>query len=138
VCPSTDFSGTWGTPEGERTVRAALAYVAQRRIATVYLAGLSNGGIGASLLAARLAPSLAGLILVSGVSPHGSTGGLPTLVVHGESDANVSARISRDFASRTGATYAGYRGGHFVLMERRLEIRDAIASWLRRTGSSRR
>jgi pimeloyl-ACP methyl ester carboxylesterase len=137
VCPSTDFSGAWGTPDGERIVRAALAYVAQRRIATVYLAGLSNGGIGASLLAARLAPSLAGLILVSGVSPHGSTAGLPTLVIHGERDAQVSARASRDFATRTGATYLGYDGGHFVMMERRLEVRDAIAAWLRRTGSRR-
>jgi pimeloyl-ACP methyl ester carboxylesterase len=135
VCPSTDFSGVWGTPDGERIVRAALAYLAQRQVAPVYLAGLSNGGIGASLLAARLAPSLAGLILVSGVSPHGSTAGLPTLVVHGESDTQVSARASRDFATRTRATYVGYDGGHFVMMERRLEVRDAIASWLRKTRS---
>jgi pimeloyl-ACP methyl ester carboxylesterase len=118
-------------------VRAALAYIAQRHLATVYLAGLSNGGIGASLLAERLAPSLAGLILVSGVSPHGSTAGLPTLVIHGEGDDHVSARASRDLAARTGATYIGFDGGHFVMMERRLEVRDAMAAWLRRTGSRR-
>jgi hypothetical protein len=137
VCPSTTFSGVWGTPDGERTARAALAYLEERRIATVYLAGLSNGGIGASLLAVRLAPSLAGLILISGVSPHGSTGGLPTLVVQGESDTQVSPRAARAFAARTGATYLSYDGGHFVLMERRLEVRDALASWLRAPGQRR-
>jgi pimeloyl-ACP methyl ester carboxylesterase len=133
VCPSTGFAGTWWSPDGERTVRAVLAYLEQRHIATVYLAGLSNGGIGASLLAERLAPSLAGLVLLSGVSPRGSTGGLPTLVIHGESDTQTSAAASRAFAARTGAAYVGYDGGHFVMMVRRIEVRDAIASWLRKT-----
>jgi hypothetical protein len=135
VCPSTRFEGDWWTRDGERTARAALAYVAERHITPVYLAGLSNGGIGASLLAARLAPSLAGLILVVGTSPGGSTGGLPTLVVQAESDTQVSAAGSRAFAARTGATYASFEGGHFVMMVRRAEVRDAIAAWLRRTRS---
>jgi pimeloyl-ACP methyl ester carboxylesterase len=137
VCPSTGFAGAWWAPDGERTVRAVLAYLEQRHIATIYLAGLSNGGIGASLLAERLAPSLAGLVLVSGVSPRGSTGGLPTLGIHGESDTQVSAAASRAFAARTGATYVGYDGGHFVMMVRRIEVRDAISSWLHRTRASR-
>jgi pimeloyl-ACP methyl ester carboxylesterase len=135
VCPSTGFAGAWWTPDGERTVRAVLAYLEQRRVATVYLAGLSNGGIGASMLAERLAPSLAGLILVSGVSPRGSTADLPTIVIHGESDTQTSAAASRAFAARTGATYVGYDGGHFVMMVRRIEVRDAIAHWLRKAGA---
>src|SRR5215472_11626073 len=41
VCPATGFDGKWWTPEGERTLRATLAYVATRGVGRVYLAGLS-------------------------------------------------------------------------------------------------
>jgi esterase/lipase len=134
VCPATSFDGRWWTPEGERTLRATLAYVEARGIERVYLAGLSNGGIGASRLAPRLAPSLAGLILISGTSPDGSTARLPTLVVQGESDTNVSAAGARAFAARNGATYAGSAGGHFVMMVRRTEVQETIAAWLKKTS----
>jgi predicted esterase len=134
VCPATGFEGRWWAAEGERTLRATLAYVKARGISRVYLAGLSNGGIGASRLAPRLAPSLAGLILISGAAPDGSTAGLPTLVVQGASDANVSAGPVRAFAARSGATYVELAGGHFVMMIERAEVRDAIARWLRARG----
>jgi predicted esterase len=132
VCPATGFAGQWWTPEGEKTLRATLAYVEARGFPRPYLAGLSNGGIGASLLAPRFARSLAGLVLIAGASPEGSTGGLPTLVVQGEQDTMVSAAVTRAFASRTGATYTGFDGGHFVMMVRRAEVRETIAAWLRK------
>jgi pimeloyl-ACP methyl ester carboxylesterase len=132
VCPSTGFAGRWWAPDGERTLRATLAYLEARGIRRVFLAGLSNGGAGATLLAPRLAGSLSGLILVSGVSPEGSTGGLPALVVHGEGDTMMSAQMARAFAARTGATYVGFGGGHFVMMVRRAEVRDAIGQWLQK------
>ena len=84
VCPSTGFSGQWWTRDGERSLRATLAYLDERGLSRPYLAGLSNGAVGASALAPRLARSLAGLVLIAGASPEGSTGGLPTLVVQGE------------------------------------------------------
>jgi predicted esterase len=132
VCPSTDFDGRWWTEDAERTVRRTLAYVAERHLQRVYLAGLSNGGIGASLLAPKLAGSLAGMIVIAGVSPEGSSGGLPTLVVHGEGDTVVSPSAAHAFVTRTGASYAGFDGGHFVMMVRRAEVRDAIGDWLRK------
>ena len=134
VCPATGFDGRWWSPDGERILRATLAYVAGRHVGRTYLAGLSNGAHGASLLAPRFASSLAGLILIAGSSREGSTGGLPTLVVQGEGDTLSSAAAAHAFAARTGATYAGFDGGHFVMMVRRAEVRDAIASWLRRTS----
>jgi hypothetical protein len=137
VCPATGFAGQWWTPEGERTLRATLAYVEGRGFPRPYLAGLSNGGIGASLLAPRFARSLAGLILIAGASPEGSAGGLPALVVQGEHDPMVSAAVSRAFASRAGATYASFDGGHFVMMVRRDEVRERIAAWLRNQQSRR-
>ncbi|HEY2517341.1 MAG TPA: hypothetical protein VGI39_40990 [Polyangiaceae bacterium] len=137
VCPSSSLAGKWWTPEGERTVRATIAYLEGRGLKHPFLSGLSNGGIGASLLASRLAPSIAGLVLISGASPNGSTGGLPALALHGESDMTVSAAASRAFASRTGATYVGLDGGHFVMMVRREEVRERIAEFLRRAIGGR-
>jgi hypothetical protein len=134
VCPSTGFDGQWWSADAEATLRATLAYVESRHLPRVYLAGLSNGGIGASLLGPRLARSLAGLILIAGVSGDGSTGGLPTLVVQGEGDTMMSASTARAFAARTGATYVGFEGGHFVMMVRRTEVRDAIGEWLRKAA----
>jgi hypothetical protein len=135
VCPSTGFAGQWWTPDGERTLRATLTYLETRGIRSVYLAGLSNGGVGASLLAPRFARSLAGLILISGVSSEGSTGGLPALVVHGEGDPMMSALAAHAFAARTGVTYAGFDGGHFVMMVQRAEVRDALGKWLRKIAA---
>jgi pimeloyl-ACP methyl ester carboxylesterase len=132
VCPSTGFAGQWWAPEGERTLRATLAYLEARGIRRVYLAGLSNGGVGAGMLAPRFARSLAGLILISGAPPSGSAGGLPALVVQGEADTMMGASLARSFTARTGATYAGFEGGHFVMMVRRAEVRDAISKWLQK------
>ena len=137
VCPATSLAGRWWTPEGERTVRATVAYLEGRGLKRPFLTGLSNGGIGASLLASRLERSIAGLVLISGASPSGSTGGLPALVLHGESDMTVSAAASRAFASRTGARYVGLDGGHFVMMVRREEVRVQIAEFLREMNGGR-
>jgi pimeloyl-ACP methyl ester carboxylesterase len=137
VCPATGFAGQWWTPDGERTLRATLAYVEGRGFPRPYLAGLSNGGIGASLLAPRFARSLAGLVLIAGASPDGSTGGLPALVVQGEADPMVSAAVSRAFAARTGATYASFDGGHFVMMVRREQVEGTIGAWLIKSSARR-
>jgi pimeloyl-ACP methyl ester carboxylesterase len=130
VCPATDFAGHWRGETGERIVRTSLDYLHARGIKRVYLAGLSNGAMGASALAPRLAASLVGLILISGAPANGETGGLPTLVVHGLQDTMTPAGAAREFAARTHATFAGFDGGHFVLLVRRPEAREAIANWL--------
>jgi pimeloyl-ACP methyl ester carboxylesterase len=130
VCPATDFSGHWGGRAGEQIVRTTLDYLHARGIRRVFLAGLSNGAMGASALAPKLAASLAGLILVSGAPASGGNGGLPTLVIHGTDDPMASAASARAFAARTHASYAGFDGGHFVMLVRRAETRAAIANWL--------
>jgi hypothetical protein len=135
VCPATDFSGHWRGPAGERIVRASLDYLRSRGVTRVFLAGLSNGAIGASALAPRLAASFEGLILISGAPAGGESGGLPTLVVHGSQDTMTPAASARTFAERHKASYAELAGGHFVLLTRRTEAREAIVKWLmQRTG----
>jgi pimeloyl-ACP methyl ester carboxylesterase len=137
VCPATGFSGHWRGESGARTLGASLDYLHARGIRRVFLAGLSNGAVGASALAPQFAPSLAGLILISGAPASGDSGGLPALVVHGSDDTMTSAASARAFAARTHATYAGFGGGHFVLLVRRSETREAIASWLRAQSVAR-
>jgi pimeloyl-ACP methyl ester carboxylesterase len=135
VCPATDFSGHWQGAAGERLVRASLDYLTGRGIKRVFLAGLSNGAVGASALASRFASSLEGLILISGAPVGGGNAGLPTLLVHGTHDTVTPVAAARAFAERTHATFAGFDGGHFVLLTKRVEARQAIIDWLmHRTG----
>jgi hypothetical protein len=131
VCPATGFSGRWSDPEGEKTLRATLAYVSKRGLTRVFLAGLSNGGIGAATLAPKFASHLRGLILIFGSPWSGTDSGLPTLIVQGEQDPMASATAARAFAAQVHATYAGFDGGHFVLLMRRQETSEVIARWLR-------
>ena len=138
VCPATRFSGHWSERDGERTLRATIDYLHGRGLRRIYLAGLSNGAAGASALAPRFASSLAGLVLISGAPASGSAvaPGFPILVVQGERDATASARAAHIFASRTHATYAGFDdAGHFVLLTRCAQVREVIATWLRRHES---
>jgi hypothetical protein len=130
VCPATGFAGHWSGPDGERTLRATLEYLHARGVRRVFLAGLSNGAVGASALAPKFRPKLSGLILISGAPASGGAAGLPTLVVHGQHDPMASAAAARAFAARAGADYVGLDAGHFVLLMQRARARDAIAGWL--------
>ena len=135
VCPATDFSGHWRGETGERILRASLDYLHGRGIERVFLAGLSNGAMGASALAPHFAKSLEGLILISGAPASGGNAGLPTLVVHGSHDTMTPIEAARTFAERTHASLATFDGGHFVLLTKRVEAREAIVDWLmHRTG----
>lgn len=130
VCPSTDFTGRWSDPHGERIARAALAYA--RRGDVTILAGLSAGGMGASRLAPGLHAELDGLVLLSGVDPGAGDPGVPTLVLHGDHDhmARVSdARAYRD-AHRGRVRYVELHGTHFVLLEEHEAVRAAITRFL--------
>jgi pimeloyl-ACP methyl ester carboxylesterase len=137
VCPATDFSGHWRGDQGEKILRATLDDLHARGIKRVFLAGLSNGAVGASELAPRFASSLEGLILISG-APTAGAAGLPTLVIQGAHDAVAPASVARAFADRTHGTYAEFDGGHFVLLVRRAETRAALVNWLMRQAGYRR
>jgi len=130
ACPASDFTGRWRGESGEKILRATLDYLHGRGIKRVFLAGLSNGAVGATALAPSLASSLEGLILISGAPASGETAGLPTLVVHGLQDAVTPVEAARSFVARTHASFAGFDGGHFVLLVRRSEVRETIVNWL--------
>ncbi|HEX4516828.1 MAG TPA: hypothetical protein VH054_24940 [Polyangiaceae bacterium] len=138
TCPSTTWVGDWWSRDGEKIVRESIASLRARGKNRIYLAGLSNGGIGASRLAPRLADEkLAGLVLVSGAAPDARATNLPALVVQGRDDAQISAAVVHAYAARANATYVELAAGHFALLVEREKAQRAITDWLVRNESTR-
>ncbi len=131
VCPSTRWVGDWWSPAGEASVRDTVLGLRKRGARHLVLAGLSNGGVGASLLLPRMRGVFEGLVLVSGASPDGAAPGVPTLVVHGERDAQISARVARAYADRVDARYLSLDAGHFALLLCEHRAAEALTSFLR-------
>jgi pimeloyl-ACP methyl ester carboxylesterase len=136
-CPSVGWRGDWWTADGEATLRRTVDLVHARRLDRVYLAGLSNGGIGASRLAPRLRGAFKGLILISGAAPDAAPPGVPVLVVQGRRDEMCPAAMGRAYAARVGARYLEIEGGHFALLTHREGVTRAITGWLAQSARSR-
>jgi pimeloyl-ACP methyl ester carboxylesterase len=131
VCPSLDANAAWWTERGDHTFEKTLAYLRSRGINRVYLAGLSNGAAGASVLALRHERQLAGLVLVSGMRAERPPA-LPTLVVQGSRDSMTPAAFARAYAAKSArARYREIAGGHFVFLSKSELVRPAIADFLR-------
>jgi pimeloyl-ACP methyl ester carboxylesterase len=132
ICPSTGPSGDWWSPYGEAILQQTLSYLHQRGIERIYLAGLSNGGIGVSRLAQRLEAELAGLILISGADPDAPISGLPVLVVQGKDDQRIPKNVVERYvaAAGTSSTYLLLEGDHFVLLKQADQLQGAIADWI--------
>lgn len=135
VCPSVGPAGDWWTPRGEETLERTFAWLARRGIRRVYLGGLSNGGLGASVLVNRVAHpglELRGLVLLSGASSKVPPPRVPVLLVEGKHDTMMPARLMRDYAQRAGrlATYVEVDSGHFAFLDRYETCEKAIAAWL--------
>lgn len=134
VCPAVGWIGDWWTDDGAVTLQTTLDYLHGRKIEHIFLAGLSNGGLGASLLAPRFSSQLDGLILISGVSPQAQDSKLPTLLIHGVGDERIPAALAAQFTAVVGenATYMPVESDHFMLAKEADVMRDTIAAWLRR------
>lgn len=132
ICPSTGPMGNWWSPDGAAILQQTLAYLHQRGIARVYLAGLSNGGIGASRLAARFERELAGLILISGADPDATMTKLPVLVVQGKDDERIPPSMVERYVAAAGRSgrYLLLEGDHFVLLKQAAQVQGAIVDWI--------
>lgn len=133
TCPSVGWKGDWWTADGEATLRATLDYLHGSGLKRIYLAGLSNGAVGASELAYKLTDQVAGLILISGASPDARDSGLPVLVISGTQDERMPIDLMRAYADRMGsnATFVEFEADHFMLAKQNEAVRAAIESWLR-------
>ena len=132
VCPSTRVNGDWWSPAGEATLQETLTYLEQRGIERIYLAGLSNGAIGASRLAEKFENRLTGLILISGADPSGTITELPVLVLHGKYDERIPVDMMEGYVSAAGphAAYHLFEGDHFLLLKQADEVQEVILNWL--------
>ncbi|MEP6986814.1 MAG: alpha/beta hydrolase [Chloroflexota bacterium] len=134
VCPSVGWRGDWWIPNGEATLRATIDYLHQQGISRIYVAGLSNGAVGASELAHKLTGEIAGLILISGASPDAINSGLPVLVLAGTEDERMPIAMMRAYANQLGdkATFIELNADHFMLAKHDKEIQSDIAAWLQK------
>jgi pimeloyl-ACP methyl ester carboxylesterase len=132
ICPSTSWIGDWWSADGEATLRQTIQYLRRQGIERIYLAGLSNGGFGASELAPRLSDELAGLIFISGVEPNAADTGLPVLLIHGDGDERIPISLARNYAARIGdqATLVEFPGDHFLLAKDAAAVQQTITDWL--------
>jgi predicted esterase len=130
-CPSVGYRGDWWTADGEATLRRTVAEIRARGIQRIWLAGLSNGGVGASRLLPRMPHTFEGVILLSGVAPDAAPTNLPTLVVQGRDDAMMPSPLARSYAARAHGRYVELDAGHFAMLVRSDATDRAVVSWLR-------
>jgi pimeloyl-ACP methyl ester carboxylesterase len=129
-CPSTRLEGDWWKGPGPDIVRETMGRLRARGFDHVVLAGLSNGGVGASFLAPKLRDEIVGLLLVSGAAPDAPAATVPTLALEGSHDTMMSPRVVRLYAERTGAAYVELDGTHFLLIEQPDTMTETMARWL--------
>jgi pimeloyl-ACP methyl ester carboxylesterase len=129
VCPATRWTGDWWSAGGEATVRDVVNRLRARGAKHLILAGLSNGGIGGSLLLPRFAGTFEGFVAISGAAPAAAAPGIPVLCVQGKYDTQVAASVVLAYAHRSSGTYVELEAGHFALLVKEDEAVAAIARW---------
>lgn len=131
ACPSTRWIGDWWSPEGEATVRRTVEALRARGVTRLVLAGLSNGGYGASLLAPRMKGTFAGVVLLSGADPAAEDAGVPALLVHGTRDSMAGVHEARRYAAgHARARLVEVDAGHFAMLVRADEVELAIREFV--------
>jgi hypothetical protein len=132
ICPSTDPSGQWWKEGGATILQESLTFLKQRGVKRVYLAGISNGAIGASQLADRFKNDLTGLILISGADPDATITGLPVLVISGRDDGRIPASMIEQYSkfSAPNSTLRLFEGDHFLLLKKADQVQETITEWL--------
>ena len=147
LCPTFGF-GNWHKAGGVEAALAATDHAIKRYgldPERVYLAALSNGGRGATRVAAQHPDRFRGVALISAVLEHrpiragvskGAWRGLPVLFIHGNLDLRLPIGPSRD-------RVAELRGGgarvsemvmdgedHFLLFSQRQAVIERIGAWI--------
>jgi pimeloyl-ACP methyl ester carboxylesterase len=130
-CPSTDPNGYWWTPKGQTIVGATLSRLRDKGYRRFYLAGLSNGAAGASVIINNSPEDFDGVILISGAQA-ALPPNKPALIVQGKRDQMMTTSFVREIAQSSPlATYRETEGGHLIFLSRHQEVRTLIAEWLK-------
>ncbi|HVH41505.1 MAG TPA: hypothetical protein VM925_04150 [Labilithrix sp.] len=131
ACPSTRWLGDWWSADGQAILRRTVDFLRSRGVSRVVLAGLSNGGHGASLLATRMRGTFSALVLISGAAADAQPPGIPVLVIHGTKDTMASSQAARAYAARSGARFVALDAGHFAMLVRGAEHDGAVRDFIR-------
>jgi len=136
LCPSIGPEGDWWTAEGGATVDRALDALHARGIERVYLAGLSNGAIGAATHAPSRVDRLDGLVLLSGTSTGAPPPRIPVFALHARGDTMTPFARTRRYVRRAGrrGTFVELPGNHFAFLDRYDHAERAIARWVASSG----
>lgn len=129
-CPSTRLWGDWWRGDGPQIAHEMLTQLHARGFDKIVLAGLSNGGLGASRMAPQLRNQIIGLLLISGASPDSAASGVPTIAFEGDNDTMMTPRVVKEYAENTGASYVELAGTHFLLLEDLDEMTTKMGTWL--------
>lgn len=129
LCPSTGWEARWAEPDGRRTVEATIAALRGQGVRRIYLAGLSAGAIGTSLLAPEL--DVDGVILISGASARAHPSGKPTLVLQGALDQMTPPAPARAYAGRANGTYEEHpEAGHWLILSHHEWVVQHLRRWI--------
>lgn len=130
-CPSTRLWGDWWRGDGPAIVEDMLQRLRARGFTRIVLAGLSNGGLGASAIAPKLHDKeIVGLLLISGAMSGAPAARVPTIAFEGSRDSMMPPAVIRDYANGTGATYVELDGTHFLLLEKLDAMTEKMSAWL--------
>ena len=130
ICPSMGWKADWWSPDGQIVVKEVIQSLHKKGVSRIYLAGLSNGALGALSYAQRNPTDLKGLILISGARRGVTSIAIPALVLQGKHDPQFPPAIAREFARRVGARYIDLDAGHFAMLIKEQEANAAISKWL--------
>ena len=130
ICPSMNWEARWDGAEGRAIVRATLERLRGQGVRRIYLAGLSAGAIGASLIAPDV--DIEGLILISGASQRARPAPVPTLILQGDLDTMTRPRPARSLARRAArARYVHYEdASHWMILSHHEQVTDELRVWL--------
>ncbi len=144
IAPSFGYTGYWDTQTGEEGILEAIDDAANqvaldRR--NIYLAGLSNGGLGVSRMASKFPGDFAGLVYISPVIVReelfSEWRGRPILIVTGALDRRIpvaSIRSTATFWRKFGVDVTlkiDPLADHFLIFTRTNELLTDIKDWLR-------
>jgi len=139
--------GEWANPAGEAriaAVHAALAAHPRVDPERIYLAGLSNGAVGALHAFTRAPQRWRGCAVISGAPGHElpweNLAGRALWLLSGEGDERMRWSRVKGFATKAEEAGAevelvGLDADHFALMSHREEIVRALVKWLRAEAS---
>lgn len=133
ACPSTRWTGDWWSSQGEATLRLTVDALRARGASRIVLAGLSNGGYGASRLAPRMRGTFVGVVLLSGAAADAGQTGVPVLLVHGRHDTMAGFGEATAYASsHPNARVVALDAGHFAMLVRATENDHAVREFVGR------